>query len=100
MNPGHYVVRVLLQVVVHRGTKVGFGPVVVDCQPSADVEQTLIPRSIPANIGKGAERVDSHIAGHVTLPDREALEAAVKPVQEVYARRFGRDFVNAIRNAK
>jgi len=37
---------------------------------------------------------------NVTMPDREALEIAVKPVQDVYARRFGRDFVNAIRNAR
>ncbi len=37
---------------------------------------------------------------NVTSPDREALESAVKPVQEIYSRRFGRDFVNAIRAAK
>jgi len=37
---------------------------------------------------------------NITTPDREALQAAVKPVQDVYSQRFGRDFVNAIRNAQ
>ncbi len=37
---------------------------------------------------------------NVTVPDREALQMAVKPVQDAYAQRFGRDFVNAIRNAR
>ncbi len=37
---------------------------------------------------------------NVTMPDREALQVAVKPVQDAYAQRFGRDFVNAIRNAR
>jgi len=37
---------------------------------------------------------------NVTMPDRAALELAVKPVQDVYASRFGRDFVDAIRAAR
>jgi tripartite ATP-independent transporter DctP family solute receptor len=36
----------------------------------------------------------------VTMPDRAALEAAVRPVQERYAQRFGRDLVEAIRGAR
>ncbi|MCP4542038.1 MAG: hypothetical protein GY832_33345 [Chloroflexi bacterium] len=36
---------------------------------TAQVEQTLIPRPVPANIGKGAERVDSQVSGQVVLPD-------------------------------
>jgi len=36
---------------------------------------------------------------NVTIPDRAALEEAVRPVQDAYARRFGREFVNAIRAA-
>ncbi len=36
----------------------------------------------------------------VTTPDRAALEAAVRPVQERYAQRFGRDLVEAIRGAR
>lgn len=35
----------------------------------ADVEQTLTPRPIAANIGRGEERVDTRITGDVTLPD-------------------------------
>jgi len=35
----------------------------------------------------------------VTVPDRAALEAAVRPVQERYAKRFGRELVEAIRAA-
>ncbi len=37
---------------------------------------------------------------NVTIPDRAALEQAVRPVQEAYARRFGREFVDAIRAAR
>ena len=37
---------------------------------------------------------------NVTIPDRAALEEAVRPVQDAYAQRFGRDFVDAIRNAR
>jgi tripartite ATP-independent transporter DctP family solute receptor len=37
---------------------------------------------------------------NVTVPDRAALEAAVRPVQDKYARRFGRDLVDAIRAAR
>lgn len=40
---------------------------------TAAVEQTLIPRAIPANIGKSAERVDSQVRGEVTLPDQAKL---------------------------
>jgi len=36
----------------------------------------------------------------VTTPDRAALEAAVRPVQERYAQRFGRNLVEAIRGAR
>lgn len=36
----------------------------------------------------------------VTVPDRASLEAAVRPVQERYAQRFGRDLVEAIRAAR
>ena len=39
----------------------------------ANVEQTLIPRPIVANIGKGEERVDTRITGNVTLPDSATL---------------------------
>jgi hypothetical protein len=35
----------------------------------ADIEQTLIPRPVPTNIGKGEERVDTRLTGDVTLPD-------------------------------
>jgi len=36
----------------------------------------------------------------VTMPDRAALEAAVGPVQERYAKRYGRELVEAIRGAR
>ncbi len=36
----------------------------------------------------------------VTIPDRAALEEAVRPVQDAYAKRYGREFVDAIRNAR
>ena len=32
---------------------------------TAEIEQTLVPRPVPANIGQGAERVDSALAGDV-----------------------------------
>lgn len=54
-----------------------------------------------------SSKFDSDIAwltteGHVrvTKPDRAALEAAVRPVQEKYARRYGRELVEAIRNTR
>lgn len=37
---------------------------------------------------------------NVTIPDRAALEHAVQPVQEAYARRFGQDLVEQIRAAR
>ena len=40
---------------------------------TAQIEQTLVPRAIPANIGQGAERVDSQLTGQVTLPDHAQL---------------------------
>jgi TRAP-type transport system periplasmic protein len=36
----------------------------------------------------------------VTKPDRAAFEAIVKPVQEKYAQKYGRDLVESIRNAR
>jgi len=35
----------------------------------ANIEQTLIPRPVPSNIGQSEERVDTRITGLVTLPD-------------------------------
>lgn len=68
---------------------------------NAFVEATAYQRELSASLFlsdlqwlKDSGRVN------VTMPDREALQMAVKPVQDVYAQRFGRDFVNAIRNAR
>jgi tripartite ATP-independent transporter DctP family solute receptor len=36
----------------------------------------------------------------ITSPDRDELQAAVRPVQEKYAQRFGRELVEAIRSAR
>ncbi|MEM7348948.1 MAG: hypothetical protein AAF485_32365, partial [Chloroflexota bacterium] len=41
---------------------------------TAEVEQTLIPRPLPANIGKSEERYDSQIKGDVVLPDFLAMD--------------------------
>ncbi len=41
---------------------------------TADVEQTLIPRPIPAMIGQSDERVDIRMEGEVTLPDQARIE--------------------------
>ncbi|MCA9948027.1 MAG: hypothetical protein KDE48_00130, partial [Anaerolineales bacterium] len=35
----------------------------------AQIEQTLIPRPIPANIGATEQRIDSQLSGEVVLPD-------------------------------
>ncbi|MEM8862733.1 MAG: hypothetical protein AAGD96_30860, partial [Chloroflexota bacterium] len=35
----------------------------------AQIEQTMIPRSIPINVGKTEERIDSVMSGQVVLPD-------------------------------
>ncbi|MEM7798765.1 MAG: hypothetical protein AAF633_06220, partial [Chloroflexota bacterium] len=40
---------------------------------TAEVEQTLIPRAVPENIGQSEERYDSHIQGDVVFPDFMAL---------------------------
>ncbi|MCP5098454.1 MAG: hypothetical protein GY943_23130, partial [Chloroflexi bacterium] len=39
----------------------------------AQIEQTLIPRPIPANFGKSEERIDSQLSGEVSLPDSAKL---------------------------
>ncbi|MCB8944437.1 MAG: tandem-95 repeat protein [Ardenticatenaceae bacterium] len=39
----------------------------------ANIEQTLIPRPVPANIGKSEERVDTRLSGDVTLPDSATI---------------------------
>jgi tripartite ATP-independent transporter DctP family solute receptor len=36
----------------------------------------------------------------VSKPDRQALESLVRPVQEKYAKKYGRDLVEAIRNSQ
>ena len=41
---------------------------------TADVEQTLIPRSHPDNIGKGDERVDMRLDGEIASADSATLE--------------------------
>ncbi|MCO5207949.1 MAG: hypothetical protein M9928_23355 [Anaerolineae bacterium] len=41
---------------------------------SAQVEQTLIPRPVPANIGTTEQRIDMQLNGEVTLPDSAVLE--------------------------
>ena len=35
----------------------------------AQIEQTMIPRPIPINVGKTEERIDSVMSGQVVLPD-------------------------------
>jgi hypothetical protein len=40
---------------------------------TADIEQTLIPRPVAANIGQSEERVDTRITGLVTLPDSATI---------------------------
>ncbi len=39
-------------------------------QFTADVEQTLIPRSLPGMIGQTDQRIDAQLSGEVTLPDK------------------------------
>ncbi|MEM9773259.1 MAG: hypothetical protein AAF902_01670, partial [Chloroflexota bacterium] len=41
---------------------------------TAEVEQTLIPRPLPTNIGKSEERYDSQVSGDVVFPDFVALD--------------------------
>ena len=40
----------------------------------ANIEQTLIPRPIPSNVGTSEQRVDSQMTGKVTLPDYARLD--------------------------
>ncbi len=40
---------------------------------TADIEQTLIPRAIPANIGQSEQRIDTRITGQIISPDQAEL---------------------------
>ncbi|MCO5195130.1 MAG: right-handed parallel beta-helix repeat-containing protein [Anaerolineae bacterium] len=41
---------------------------------TADIEQTLIPRSVPENIGRTDEQIDLRLDGQVSMPDQAELQ--------------------------
>ncbi|MEZ4768658.1 MAG: hypothetical protein R2844_09560 [Caldilineales bacterium] len=59
----------------------------------ANIEQTYIPRPVPANIGQQSQRVDLHLDGKVQLPDRSDvqlwLETQIKDMDPVRLLRDG-----------
>lgn len=67
---------------------------------AAVAEATRFQRELSASLFRSdLEWLQANARVQVTVPDRAALEAAVRPVQDKYARRFGRDLVDAIRAA-
>ena len=40
---------------------------------AANIQQTLVPRALPENLGKGATRADLRVDGEALVPDRARL---------------------------
>jgi tripartite ATP-independent transporter DctP family solute receptor len=68
---------------------------------AAFLDATAYQRSLSAwKFDADLKWLEQNTSVTVTRPDRALLEAAVRPVQEKYAKRFGQELVDAIREAR
>jgi tripartite ATP-independent transporter DctP family solute receptor len=96
---GHFFLFKVL--VANRGRLARLTPAQRTAFQAAFVDATGHQRSLSAwTFDADLEWLEANTQVTVTRPDRSELEAAVRPVQEKYSERYGRDLVEAIRKAQ